>query len=71
MDIAEVSTGEMAMLASSLAAKKNLSDVGVKMLDNALDTQAIQGASLVKMIDAAAMERSVNPHIGGHFDMSV
>ena len=41
------------------------------MLGKALDTQEVEGAGLVQMIDSAAMERSVNPSVGGNFDMSV
>lgn len=41
------------------------------MLDKALDTNQELGQGLMKMIDSAAMERSVNPHIGSNFDMIV
>ncbi len=55
----------------SLARSSSMQDIGTAVLSKALDTQEAAGDSLVKMIDAAAMERSVNPHIGGSFDMSV
>ncbi len=48
-----------------------MGDVGVAMLSKALDQQSAEGAGIVKMIDSAAMERSVNPNIGGNFDVSV
>ncbi len=48
-----------------------MGEVGVAMLSKALDQQSAEGAGIVKMIDSAAMERSVNPNIGGNFDVSV
>lgn len=47
------------------------SKVGVAVLDNTMETMEKLGQGMVDMIDAAAMERSVNPHIGGNFDMLV
>ena len=55
----------------SLARSSSMQDIGTAVLSKALDTQEAAGDSIIKMIDAAAMERSVNPHIGGSFDMSV
>lgn len=46
-------------------------DVGTAMLSKSLDATEIEGAGIMKMIDAAAMERSVNPAIGGNIDISV
>lgn len=63
MDIASVSM--------ALAQSRVTNEYGVKMLSKALDTQESEGAALVSMIDSAAMERSVNPAVGGNFDMSV
>jgi hypothetical protein len=57
--------------AMTLARSKTLDQFGTKMLSNALDAQDAAGAGLVKMIDSAAMERSVTPYIGGNFDASV
>lgn len=47
------------------------SQIGVKVLDKSMDTMETLGQSMVNMIDKSAMERSVNPHIGGNFDMIV
>ena len=47
------------------------SKVSVAVLDKGLETMETLGQGMVDMIDAAAMERSVNPHIGGNFDMLV
>ncbi|MBR5596725.1 MAG: YjfB family protein [Lachnospiraceae bacterium] len=63
MDIASIS---MAMSQSSA-----LTNVGTAMLSNAMDVNEALGQGMVNMIDAAAMERSVNPHIGSNFDMLV
>ena len=63
MDIASIS---MAMSQSAALTK-----VGTAVLSNAMDTNEALGQGLVEMIDAAAMERSVNPHIGSNFDMLV
>lgn len=62
---------DIAGLSMSLAQNATLSDVGTAVLSKALDTQEVAGAGLMKMIDAAQMELSVNPHIGGNFDVSV
>lgn len=62
---------DIAGVASQLAMNKNLTDVGTAMLSKTMDTQETVGEGIVNMIDSAAMERSVMPHIGGNFDMSV
>ena len=43
-----------------------MQQVGVKMLDNALEVQKEQNDSLIKM-----MEQSVQPNLGTNFDVSV
>ncbi len=58
---AALSAVQQATSSSSLTGQ-----VGLKMLDNALDTSKEETAGLIKM-----MEQSVNPHIGSNFDMSV
>lgn len=63
MDIAGVS---MALSNVSLQ-----SQVGTAVLSKAMDTNEALGDGLVQMIDAAAMERSVNPEVGSNFDMRV
>lgn len=62
---------DIAQLSTNLAMSRNLSDVGVAMLSKSMDAQKIEGAGIIQMMDAASMERAVNPHIGGNFDMSV
>lgn len=63
MDIASLSVG--------MAQSATLAKVGTAVLSKAMDTNEALGQGLVNMIDAAAMERSVNPHIGSQFDMLV
>ncbi len=45
------------------------SKVSVAMLDKSLDMERSLGDGLVQMIDAAAMERSANPAVGGSVDI--
>lgn len=63
MDIAGVTT--------ALANVSLQSDAGIAVLSKAMDTNETLGAGLIEMIDAAAMERSVNPAVGSNFDMRV
>ena len=63
MDIAEVS---MALANASV-----LSQVGTAVLDKALDASRELGAGMVQILDAAAMELSVNPNVGANFDIRV
>ena len=45
-------------ISMALANVKTANEVGMAMLGKAMDQNEIQGAGLVNMIDAAAMERS-------------
>lgn len=63
MDIAGVST--------ALANISLQSQVGTAVLSKALDTNESLGAGMVQMIDAAAMERSVNPELGANLDVRI
>lgn len=62
---------DVAGLSMSMAAGKVQNQVGIAMLSKAMDTNEALGQGLVEMIDAAAMERSVNPSVGANFDMRV
>ena len=57
--------------AMSVTGSDSLSKVDVAMLSKALDANESAGNGLLKMIDAAAMECSVNPSVGSNFDMVV
>lgn len=63
MDVAAVS---MAMANVELQSR-----VGTAVLGKAMDMNEVLGAGLVQMIDAAAMEQSVNPSVGANFDIRV
>ncbi len=62
---------DIASISMAMAQTNNLSKVGVAVLDNAMEANEIAGQGLMKMMDAAAMERSVNPAVGSNFDMVV
>lgn len=62
---------DIASISIALAQTKSLSKVGVAVLDKAMESNEIAGQGIMKMMDAAAMERSVNPAIGSNFDMLV
>lgn len=62
---------DIARLSMTMSAAETSSAYGVAMLSKSLDQASSTGAQIVGMMDAAAMELSVNPHIGGNFDMSV
>lgn len=63
MDIAGVS---MALANVELQTK-----VGTAVLDQAMDMNESLGTGLVNMIDAAAMELSVNPGVGANLDLRI
>ena len=58
-------------LSVTQAQNMSLTTVGTLMLDKSLETLDAVGQGMIEMLDAAAMERSVNPHIGSNFDMFV
>ena len=62
---------DIASVAMAMTHASSLSKIGTAMLDKVLDTNEEFGAGLMKLMDSAAMERSVNPHIGSNFDMIV
>lgn len=63
MDIAGVSM--------ALANISTQSQVSTAVLSKAMDTNKELGEGLVQMMDAAAMELSVNPGIGANIDMRI
>ena len=56
---------DIAGLSMNMAMMDVQSQVGIKMLSKAIDMGEELGAGVVQMVDAAAMERSVNPAVGG------
>lgn len=54
---------------STALAHVNLSNqVGIAVLDQAMESTETAGASIIHMMDRS-MELSVNPGVGGNFDM--
>lgn len=62
---------DITKLSTTLNQIDTQSKVGVAVLSKTMDTNEQLGQGLVNMIDAAAMERSVNPAVGNEFDMCV
>lgn len=58
-------------LSMSLAQMQVQGDIGVAMLSKAMDVNEVLGEGMVEMLDAAALEQSVTPHIGGNIDIMV
>lgn len=61
----------IASLSTAMSTANLNTDFGIQMLAKTMDNNEQTGQELVQMIDSAAMERSVNPNVGGNFDMSV
>ena len=65
---------DIAALASAMALGQTQAMWGTQMLSNAMDMSEIQGEQMAEMIasvPASQMELSVNPHVGGNFDVRV
>lgn len=58
-------------LSMALAQVKVQGDFSVAMLRKAMDLNEVLGEGMVAMLDSAAMENSVTPHIGGNIDISI
>ena len=62
---------DIAALSMSMAQNSLQTDVSIAVLGKTLDTEEALGSSLVQVMDAAAMERSVNPDIGANLDVRI
>ena len=62
---------DIAGLSMNMSTNRIQSQVSTAVLSKTMDTNEALGQGLVQMIDAAAMERSVNPSVGANFDMTV
>ena len=62
---------DIAGLSTNLKMIDTQSRVGTAILSKAMETHEALGAGLVEMMDAAALERSVNPDIGGNVDLRI
>ncbi|MBQ6887179.1 MAG: YjfB family protein [Lachnospiraceae bacterium] len=62
---------DIAGLSVSLSQAQVMNDFGVAMLSKSMDTVEALSAGMVEMIDASAMELSVNPAVGSNIDIRV
>lgn len=56
-------------LSMALSASKVQSDWGTAMLSKNLDALQEVGDTITELMDVSAMERSVNPNLGGTIDI--
>lgn len=62
---------DIAGLSMNLAQTQLLNSVGTAVLSQSLEQTKDLSANMVEMLDAAAMERSVNPDIGANIDIMI
>ena len=62
---------DIAALSMNMSMIDTQTQVGVAMLDKAMEVGESLGAGMVEMLDAAAMERGVHPELGGNVDIRV
>ncbi len=62
---------DIAALSMAMSTVNTQSAYGVAMLSKSLDQASSAGDQIVGMMDAAAMELSVNPYVGSNIDISV
>jgi hypothetical protein len=58
-------------MAVNFKSAMTMNDISTAVLAKALDTNRDLGQGMVEMLDSAALERSVNPAVGGNIDISV
>lgn len=62
---------DITALSMSLSQLNTKSQVGTAVLSKTMDSNEALGEGLVQMMNAASMERSVNPTIGVNFDFKI
>ncbi len=62
---------DIAALSMVMAQNQIMDSVGVAMLDKSLEMQEMAGSEVIQLLDGAALERSVNPAIGGNIDLMI
>lgn len=62
---------DIASISMAMAQTDSLSRVGVAVLDKAMESSETAGQGIIDMMNAAALERTVNPAVGSNFDMLV
>ena len=70
MNISEMSPESIPALSVAMSAAKVSNDVSASMLKKTLDVSEQGGQALIQMM-RSSMEHSVNPAVGGNFDVSV
>lgn len=60
---------DIAKLSMNLSTIETQSKVSIAVLDKTMDMGESLAQGMVEMIDAAAMERSVQPQLGGNVDV--
>ncbi|MDE7476542.1 MAG: YjfB family protein [Lachnospiraceae bacterium] len=58
-------------LSMYMAQSNVLSDVGTAMLAKSLDQAEVVSKTMTDMLDASALELSVNPDVGANIDISI
>ena len=48
-----------------------MQQVNVSLMSEQMDLAEVTGDAITEMMDAASMERSVNPSVGSNFDMCI
>lgn len=62
---------DIAKLSMNMAQTNLMNNVGTAMLAKSLDMAETLGSTMTDLVDSAALERSVNPDIGGNIDIRV
>ena len=70
MNISEMSPESIPAMSVAMSAAKVSNDVSTAMLKKTLDVTDQGGQALLQMM-RSSMEHSVNPAVGGNFDVSV
>ena len=70
MNISEMSPESIPALSVAMSAAKVSNEVSTSMLKKTLDVSEQGGEALLQMM-RSSMELSVNPSVGGNFDVSV
>ena len=70
MNISEMSPESIPALSVAMSSAKVSNEVSTSMLKKTLDVSEQGGEALIQMM-RSSMELSVNPSVGGHFDVSV
>jgi hypothetical protein len=63
---------DIAALSMSMSQSSLIQDASLSVMKMAMDTAKVNAANMTEMLGQnKAMERSVQPHLGGNFDMKM